>query len=165
MTEELTTPAALKGEELLLACRRDPIKYPRLNATPRPEAEALLGKIILKAMLYRGHHAADDYVPFITSTLLDSLAQNEYGVWSLSFEEIEWAFLDTVLHKPDFYFSVSSLYNVLIDYAKGLGTIMQRRVNKEKIDEERKALRDSAVGTMLAAYSIEMINNNKPSTK
>lgn len=166
MTEELTNPAPLKGEALLLACRKDPRTYRRLNAIPRSEAEARMTALVFKAMLYRGQHAPDDdYVPMLSGALLDELAQNEYGVWSLSFEEVEWVFRTSVLHKPDFYISVSSLYTVLVDYAKGLGNQLQQKVNKEKQDAERKALRDSAVGVMLAAYSQEMNNNSKPSTK
>ena len=165
MTEELTTTAPLKGEELLLACRKDPRTYRRLNAIPRPEADARMVQLVTKAMLYRGQHAADDVVSYVATSLMDELAQNEYGVWSLSFEEVEWVFRTSVLHKPDFYISVSSLYTVLVDYAKGLGNQLQQKVNKEKQDAERKALRDSAVGVMLAAYSQEMNNNSKPSTK
>lgn len=165
MTEELTTATPVKGEAFLLACRRDPQTYRRLRAIPRPEAEAAMAKLVMKAMLYRGQRASEDSVAFIASSLLDELEGNEYGVWSLSFEEIEWVFRTTILHNLDFFISVATLYNALVDYAKGLGDQLQQKVKREKQDAERKALRDSAVGTMLAAYSIEMINNNKPSTK
>ena len=156
MTEELTTPAPLQGEDLLLACRKDPQKYRRLSRIPRPEAESTMAKIVMKAMLYRGQRADTDTVAFISSSLLDELQRNEYGVWYLSFEEVEWLFRSTVLHSTDFYISVSSLYSVLVDYAKGLGNQLQRRVEKEKLAAKDKALKESVVGTMMASMAVDI---------
>lgn len=162
MTNELTTRPA---EASLIEIRQDPHRFPRLKTFYPGDVAAAILPIVSMAYNYRGQHAAEGILQVTAESLATELLRNDAGSADLSVEEIRYAIRKEVLTAENFYPCVASLYRCVMNYVKGEGHQLQAQIKARRIDEDRKALRDSAVGTMLAAYSIEMINNNKPSTK
>ena len=160
-TELTTEVAAPRGEELLLAARLDGKTYPRLSHYTRPEAVAQMKPIVMMAYNYRGQNMAPDTVEVVSSALVDELLRNEYGTASISFAEIREVIRREVLLAENFYISVASLYRVIITYAKGQGTELQRKAAKIAQDRTQAEMRKSVVGTIVSAYAGEFLLNQK----
>lgn len=114
---------AVKTSYSLVDIRMDADTFPRLVRLTTTQARAGLSKIIADAFLYKGQTADKENVKFITSALLEELlADTTYGLPFLTMEEIRRAIKKAVLTDPDFIgINVSSLYKVLLAYAKGDG--------------------------------------------
>lgn len=114
---------AVKTSYSLVDIRMDADTFPRLVRLTTAQARAGLSKIIADAFLYKGQTADKENVKFITSALLEELlADDTYGLPNITMEEIRRAIKKAVLTDPDFIgINVSSLYKVLLAYAKGDG--------------------------------------------
>ncbi len=113
----------VKTSYSLVDIRMDADTFPRIVRLTTTQARAGLSKIIADAFLYKGQTADKENVKFITSALLEELlADTTYGLPFLTMEEIRRAIKKAVLTDPDFIgINVSSLYKVLLAYAKGDG--------------------------------------------
>lgn len=151
MSAELKPAAPLKGDELLLAARLDGKTYKRLRHYSREEAVARMAKVVTQAMMYRGQGAKEDTVTFTASALVDELARGDFGLDTITFEEIGEVVRRAALQETDFFVSVSSLYRVLLAYAKGAGHQMQRKAEEITREKDAREMRDSVVGAMIGA--------------
>lgn len=162
---QLVQLGTASGEDIMLAARLDGETYPRLCNIDHEEAVALMASIVMMAQNYRGQHSAPDGVRIIAASLVDELLRNDYGTASITFAEIREVIRKEALMQEDYYVSVSSLYRSLVAYAKGLGAQLQSKaaeINRRRRSEE---LRQSVVGTMVAAYSTAMIKSNNQNKK
>ena len=108
----------------LVSVRRDPVAYPRINATNRDEAIARMAKMVYAACLYRNQATTKAVVSFTATALVDEiLADQQFGLPSLSWMEIGMVIRRAVLGgaKELYGVSVSTLYAALVDYARGEG--------------------------------------------
>ena len=161
MTSELTTQQALTGDDLLLAARMDSKAYKALRRYDRDEAVARMAHVVTQAMMYRGQGAKEDTVTFTAGALVDELIKGDYGLDTISFEEIGEVVRRAALQEPEFYVSVSSLYRVLLAYAKGLGHQLQRKAEEIRRANDDRALRDSVVGAMIGAKAEQIARKFK----
>lgn len=152
------------GNVSLLEMRANPERFPRLYTIPREQAVFEMSKIVTQAFLYRGQAADPTNIQFISSTLVQEIIENNpYGAASLSFAEIQVIVKRAIFKGQDevFNISVASLYKVLADFAKGEGTLNQRKVEEMRRMEEYRQIRDSVIAPMLKAYTGEFLKNNK----
>ena len=157
MTEELTNPQGLKGEDLLIACRLNPAKYRRVSAMPQGEATAAMMKILMGAYALKGQRPkSNETVPVLAAEILNEISGNEFGVASLSFEEIAWVVRQEAIYNEDFFISVASIYRALVKYAKGLGHDMQARA-----DGLKRKIENPAVKAYLSALSVDIVDKFK----
>ena len=161
----LTVREAPRGDELLLAARLDPKAYRRLSSYDIAEAVELMTPIVAMAYNYRGQNTTTGGITVIASALVDELMRDEYGTAAVSFEEIREVVRRHVLTAEEFYVSVSSLYRVVVDYAKGLGSQLQHKAAEIRRQEKQAVLRDSVVGAMVGAYTGELYKNIKSKQK
>lgn len=108
----------------LVEIRRDPVTYPRINATARPDAINRMVRLVFAAFLYRGQEPDPDKVTFIATALVDEImADPHYGLFTLSWMEIGMVIRRAVLGgaRELYGVSVATLYEALVDYAKGEG--------------------------------------------
>jgi len=114
----------------LVAIRRDPVAFPRINATPRDQAIVKMFPLVYAAFLYRGQEASQETLQFIAQALVDEImADTHYGLQTLSWMEIGMVIRKAVLGggKELYGVSVSTLYAALVDYAKTEGHEASKR--------------------------------------
>ena len=144
----------------LVDIRLDPVSFPRLINIPAAKARAALSKIIADAFLYRGQTADRENVRFIASALLEELlADDKYGLPFLTLEEIRRAVKTAVLTDENLFgVNVSSLYRVLLAYARGEG-----RQADATAAERLRATRSQDAPEMAALfnkYANQLINSH-----
>ena len=108
----------------LVEIRRNPVDFPRINATPRADAVAKMFPIVYAAFLYRGQEASQEILTFISTALVDEImADTHFGLQTLSWMEIGMVIRKAVLggSKEMYGVSVATLYAALVDYAKTEG--------------------------------------------
>ena len=122
--QQLPTLAEFSARLDLVAIRRDPVGFPRIKATPRPEAVARMSQIVYAAFLYRNQPTTKEALAFTATALVDEImADAHFGLQSLSWKEIGMVIRRAVLGgaKELYGVSVSTLYAALVDYAKTEG--------------------------------------------
>lgn len=136
MSNELTTTGAAIAPidppgVSLVDIRRNSTRYPRLCRIPREEAVPQMAMVVHQAFLYKGHHADPTTIRFIASSLVDELvADNEkVGTKWISMAEIARVVKKAVLTDENFVsVSVASLYKVVVGYARGEGSQIERDI-------------------------------------
>lgn len=133
MSEEITTIQAnevpadvlVRYSSLdLVEVRKNPRKFPRVVDTPTSTAVRQMTKYVYAALLYKGQSMAAEAVAFTAKALVEEIANdNHYGLRSISWAEVGRAIRLAVLGGDGGMYgvSVSSLYQSLINYAKGEG--------------------------------------------
>lgn len=119
----------------LVAIRRDPVAFPRINATPRDQAISKMFPLVYAAFLYRGQEASQETLQFIAQALVDEImADTHYGLQTLSWMEIGMVIRKAVLGggKELYGVSVSTLYAALVDYAKTEGHEASKRAGQSR---------------------------------
>lgn len=157
---QLTTIPAEKAT--LVDIRTDNRRFPRLHSYNREEAIYQMNIIVLMAFQYRGQQADALTITNISSSLIDLLNADEYGIGTkyLSFEEIKRVVRKAALGqgKEMYGISVSSIFQALADYCKGEG----KTANEEarQIAMRQKELKDAVVASMIPRIG-EMLNKSK----
>lgn len=158
---QVAAPASVSLRDM----RKDSKTYPRLSTYPVEQAVCEMAKIVTQAFLYRGQAADPTNIQFISSALVQELLEDgQYGLRNLCFAEIGRVVKKAVLGGSEMMgINVSSLYKVILEYAKGEGHRLQEEVNREAQDRRQEALRQSIIAPMLTAYEGEILrhNNNK----
>ena len=167
MANDLTKPntalviAGGRGANLM-QMRANPDLFPRLKTFPREQAVFEMSKIVTQAFLYKGQAADQTSIQFISSSLVDELmADDKFHAGSISFGEIQSVVKKAVLGSDMFGISVSSLYRVIIDYVKGEGHLIQKRIDDMRKAEEARQIQNSPVSVMIQATAAEIARKNK----
>lgn len=119
----------------LLDMRRNAEKFPRICRIPREEAVPQMAMIVHNAFLYKGHNADPTTIQFIASSLVDELvADNErVGTKWISLAEVAKVVKKAVLTDENFVaVSVASLYKVVVAYARGEGSQLEKDIRSGK---------------------------------
>ena len=120
------------GNASLLEMRADPARFPRLNSVPVERANYMMSKIVTQAFLYRGQVVDPTNIQFIASSLVQELLDNDLShAANISFAEIQVVVKRAVL-TSDIFLSVSSLYKIITDFAKGEGHLNEKRIKNTK---------------------------------
>jgi hypothetical protein len=142
----------------LLEMRADAERFPRLCNIPVDQAYAQMIPIITQAFMYKGHHADDTTIKFIATTLVDELlADRQYGAGNISIGEIRYVIKRAILETDIPAISVSTLYRVVLDYAKGEGNDLERQIRMRKTIPSApvNAMMDSFAGAMAKTHKIK----------
>lgn len=147
----------------LIDIRTDNRRFPRLYTYRREEAVTQMNVIILMAFQLRGQHADVQTIMQMSSSLIDILNDDDYGIGTkyLSFEEIKRVVKKAALGQArEMYgLSVSSLFQVLADYCRGEGLMADKEARK--IAFKRKEIRESIIAPLLQGYSGEMLQKSR----
>lgn len=143
----------------LVEIRTDDKRFPRLYKYSREEAVNQMNMIIMMAFQFRGQQADAMTIFQMSSSLIDILNEDEYGIGTrfLSFEEIKRVIKKAVLGqgREMYGISVSSLFQALADYCKGEGRSAD--IEAKEIASKRKSLRDSIIAPMVDSMAELMI--------
>ena len=143
----------------LVEIRTDDKRFPRLYKYSREEAVNQMNMIIMMAFQFRGQQADAKTIFQMSSSLIDILNEDEYGIGTrfLSFEEIKRVVRKAALgqSREMYGISVSSLFQVLADYCKGEGRSAD--IEAKEIASKRKSLRDSIIAPMVDSMAELMI--------
>lgn len=121
---------SVRTEPTLADIRMDSEKYPRLYAVGSAHAVTELSKIVADAFLYKGQTADPANVKFIATALREELLRDSaYGLRYITMEEIRRTVRKAVLTADDFFINVSSLYKVLLSYARKEGRAADAEAN------------------------------------
>lgn len=147
----------------LVEIRTDSKAFPRLYTYRREDAIAQMNMIIMMAFQYRGQQADAQSIILMSSSLIDLLNDDEYGIGTkyLSIEEIKRVIRKAALGqgKEMYGISVSSLYQALADYCRGEGKEADKEAKriayrqKEIMDE----LRNAVLAPMVDGHLAEML--------
>lgn len=144
MNNEITTTSGLvnynPGDATLLEMRGDSKRFPRLNEMPKGQVLVGLAKIVAQALMYRGQAVEANNVQFIASALAQELLSenNKYGTSYLTLAEIQVVVKRATLGGSEMFgVSVASIYKVIMDYVKGEGQILQRKVESLRRQAQR----------------------------
>lgn len=147
----------------LVEIRTDNKRFPRLYTYRREEAIGQMNLIIMMAFQFRGQQADTQTIMLMSSSLIDILNEDEYGIGTkyLSFEEIKRVVRKAALgqSKEMYGISVSSLFQALADYCKGEGRMADKEA-KEVVSRQRD-LRNSIVAPMVEGHIREMLEHSK----
>ena len=147
------------GQATLVDIRTDSKAFPRLHTYERGEAIGQMNIILLMAFQYRGQQADAMTIFQMSSSLIDILNDDEYGIGTrfLSFEEIKRVVRKAVLGqgREMFGISVSSLFQALADYCKGEGRSAD--IEAKEIASRRKAVRDEVFASMIQGAAEMMV--------
>lgn len=158
---QLTTIPAEKAT--LVDIRTDNKRFPRLHTYRREDAIAQMNMIIMMAFQYRGQQADTQTIILMSSSLIDILNEDEYGIGTkfLSFEEIKRVVRKAALgqSKEMYGISVSSLFQALADYCKGEGRMANQQARE--IAANQREMRISIIAPMIQGRIEEMLNNSK----
>lgn len=142
---QLTTIPAEKAT--LVDIRTDNKRFPRLHSYQREEAIAQMNMIIIMAFQFRGQQADTLTILQLSSSLIDILNEDEYGIGTrfLSFEEIKRVVRKAALGqgKEMYGISVSSLFQALADYCKGEGRMADKEA--KEIAAKQRELKNSII--------------------
>ena len=145
----------------LVEIRTNNRDFPRLHTYRREEAIAQMNIILLMAYQYKGQQADVPTITLMSSSLIDILNEDEYGIGTkfLSFEEIKRVVKKAVLGqgKEMYGISVSSIFQALADYCKGEGRVADKEA--KLIVAKQKEMRMSIVAPMLQGYADEMLKH------
>lgn len=154
---QLTTIPAEKAT--LVDIRTDNKRFPRLHSYQREEAIAQMNMIIMMAFQFRGQQADTLTILQLSSSLIDILNEDEYGIGTrfLSFEEIKRVVRKAALGqgKEMYGISVSSLFQALADYCKGEGRMADKEA--KEIAAKQRELKNSIIAPMLEGMAEQMI--------
>lgn len=154
---QLTTIPAEKAT--LVDIRTDNKRFPRLHAYQREDAIAQMNMIIMMAFQFRGQQADTLTILQLSSSLIDILNEDEYGIGTrfLSFEEIKRVVRKAALGqgKEMYGISVSSLFQALADYCKGEGRMADKEA--KEIAAKQRELKNSIIAPMLEGMAEQMI--------
>ena len=140
----------------LLDMRADPQRFPRLNTYDREDAYKAMIPVITQAFLYKGHTADPEAIRFIATNLVDELlADTKYGAGNISLGEIQMVIKRAILETDIPAISVSTLYRIIIDYAKGEGNDLERQIRL------RRPTPSAPVGAMIDSYAGAMAKNHR----
>ena len=142
----------------LLDMRADPQRFPRLNTYNKVEAYKAMFPIITQAFLYKGHTADPEAIRFIATNLVDELlADTKYGAGNISLGEIQKVIKRAILETDIPAISVSTLYRIIIDYAKGEGNDLERQIRLRRPTPSApvNAMMDSFAGAMSKTNTIK----------
>lgn len=137
----------------LLDMRGNPKSFPRICRMPREEAVPQMAMIVHNAFLYKGHNADPTTIQFIANSLVDELvADNEkVGTKWISMAEIARVVKKAVLTDENFVsVSVASLYKVVVNYAKGEGSQLERDIRSGRT-------LPAEIDIMTSAYAGKMV--------
>lgn len=158
---QLTSIPAEKAT--LVDIRADNKRFPRLHSYKRNEAMVQMNMIIIMAFQFRGQSADVATINQLSSSLLDILIEDEYGIGTkfLSFEEIKRVVRKAALgqSREMYGISVSSLFQALADYCKGEGRVADKEAREVAV--RRKELKMSVIAPFLQGYSGEMLQKSK----
>jgi hypothetical protein len=158
---QLTTIPAEKAT--LVDIRTDNKRFPRLHTYRREDAIAQMNMIIMMAFQYRGQQADTQTIILMSSSLIDILNEDEYGIGTkfLSFEEIKRVVRKAALgqSKEMYGISVSSLFQALADYCKGEGRMANQQARE--IAANHREMRNSIIAPMIQGRIEEMLQNSK----
>ena len=154
---QLTTIPAEKAT--LVDIRTDNRRFPRLHSYQREEAIMQMNMIIMMAFQFRGQQADAQTIIQMSSSLIDILNEDEYGIGTkyLSFEEIKRVVRKAALgqSKEMYGISVSSLFQALADYCKGEGNMAQKQATE--IAAHQRETKDAIMASMIQGYSERML--------
>jgi hypothetical protein len=143
----------------LVEIRTDDKRFPRLYKYSREEAVNQMNMIIMMAFQFRGQQADAKTIFQMSSSLIDILNEDEYGIGTrfLSFEEIKRVIKKAALGqgREMYGISVSSLFQALADYCKGEGRMADQEA--KEIASKRKSLRDGIIAPMVDSMAELMI--------
>ena len=158
---QLTTIPAEKAT--LVDIRTDNKRFPRLHTYRREDAIAQMNMIIMMAFQYRGQQADTQTIILMSSSLIDILNEDEYGIGTkfLSFEEIKRVVRKAALgqSKEMYGISVSSLFQALADYCKGEGRMANQQAREIAVNQ--REMRNSIIAPMIQGRIEEMLQNSK----
>ncbi|MBQ5864083.1 MAG: hypothetical protein IIW66_01655 [Bacteroidales bacterium] len=160
MNQMTTVPAE---RATLVDIRTDNRKFPRLHTYRREDAIAQMNMIIMMAFQYRGQQADAQTIFQMSSSLIDILNEDEYGIGTkfLSFEEIKRVVKKAALgqSREMYGISVSSIFQALADYCKGEGKVADKEA--KQIASKQKELRNSIIAPMIQGYAETMVKQQK----
>ena len=140
----------------LLQMRADPVNFPRLKTIPKKEAYAEMRKVVTEAYLYKGNSADSSHINFVATSLVDELlADTKWGAGNISLGEIRKVVKRAVLETDLPAISVSTLYRVVLDYAKGEGNDLERQIRM------RKTIPSAPVNAMMDSFAGAMAKTHK----
>lgn len=143
----------------LVEIRTDDKRFPRLYKYSREEAINQMNMIIMMAFQFRGQQADAMTIFQMSSSLIDILKEDEYGIGTrfLSFEEIKRVVRKAALGqgREMYGISVSSLFQALADYCKGEGRMADKEA--KEIASKRKSIRDSIIAPMVDSMAELMV--------
>lgn len=152
-----------EGKATLVEIRTDNKRFPRLYTYRREDAIGQMNMVIMMAYQFRGQQADTQTIVLMSSSLIDILLDDEYGIGTkyLSFEEIKRVIRKAALgqSKEMFGISVSSLFQALADYCKGEGRMADKQA-KEVVSHQRE-IRNSIIAPMIQGRIEEMLHNSK----
>ena len=106
-----------QGKNSLVEIRTDDKKFPRLYTYSREDAVYQMNMVIMMAFQFRGQQADAQTIIQMSSSLIDILNEDEYGIGTkyLSFEEIKRVVRKAALGqgKEMYGISVSSIFQAL----------------------------------------------------
>lgn len=147
----------------LVDIRTDNKRFPRLYSYKREEAVGQMNIIILMAFQFRGQQADVATITQMSSSLIDILNDDEYGIGTkyLSFEEIKRVVRKSVLGqgKEMYVISVSSIFQALADYCKGEGRMADKKA--KKIASRQKELKMSIIVPVLQGHTGEIMQRSR----
>lgn len=147
----------------LVEIRTDNKRFPRLHTYRREEAVSQMNMIIMMAFQYRGQQADLQTIIQMSSSLIEILNDDEYGIGTryLSFEEIKRVVKKAALGqgKEMYGISVSSLFQALADYCKGEGRMADKEARQ--IATKQKEIRNAIIAPMLQGYSGDMLQKSR----
>lgn len=152
----------------LVDIRLDVQRYPRIKNIPQPVALQGLAAIVAMAYNYTGREYSPESIAMVSNALYAELLADDLGIGTanITIEEIGRAVRRAVLGEQEMYgINVSSLYKVICAYCTGEGHAAQTAANNRRRAEREKALKASAAGAMLQAYSGEVIKALNPHNK
>ena len=157
---QMTTIPAEKAT--LVDIRTDNKRFPRLYTYKREEAMPQMNMIIMMAFQYRGQQADAQSILQMSSSLIEILNEDEYGIGTkyLTFEEIKRVIKRAALGqgKEMYGISVSSLFQALADYCRGVGRLADQQA--KEVVAKRRDLKNSIIAPMIE--SMAQLMGKKP---
>ena len=155
--------ASQTGKASLVEIRTDNKRFPRLHSYRREDAVTQMNIIILMAFQYRGQQADAQTIQLMSSSLIDILYEDEYGIGTkyLSFEEIKRVVRKAALgqSKEMYGISVSSIFQALADYCRNEGKAADKEA--KLIAAREKEIRNSIIAPMIQGYAESLVKQSK----
>lgn len=143
----------------LVDIRTDNKRFPRLHTYRREEAISQMNMLIMMAYQYRGQQADVQTIMQMSSSLIDILIEDEYGIGTrfLSFEEIKRVVKKAALgqSREMYGLSVSSIFQVLADYCKGEGRMADKQA--KEIAAKQREIKQAIIAPMIQGYVESMV--------
>ena len=153
---QMTTIPAEKAT--LVDIRTDNKRFPRLYTYKREEAMPQMNMIIMMAFQYRGQQADAQSILQMSSSLIEILNEDEYGIGTkyLTFEEIKRVIKRAALGqgKEMYGISVSSLFQALADYCRGEGRMADQQA--KEVVAKRRDLKNAIIAPMIESMALLM---------